>query len=110
MHPLVLVPLSCPPHVAPDVGHPSPCAFLGVPGFNAAVSGCFFALEYVLRGSSAPQQGSPASLTTAMILLSAVLAAVVSQAGLGSDPAVRVPLYEFRSPAGTPQGGGCCKL
>ena len=45
-------------------------------------------------------QGSPPSLATAMILLSSVLAAVVSEQGLGSEPAVRVPLYEFRSPAG----------
>lgn len=67
-------------------------------GFGAAVSGCFFALESVLRG--APLQGSPPSLTTAMILLASVLAAVVSEQGLGSEPAVRVPLYEFRSPAG----------
>ncbi|CAI5464277.1 unnamed protein product [Closterium sp. Yama58-4] len=77
-------------------------------GFNAAVAGCFFALESVLRSST---QGSPASLTTAMILLSSVLAAVVSQAGLGADPSIHVPLYELRSPAELPLYlllGLCC--
>lgn len=66
-------------------------------GFNAAVAGCFFALESVLRPSSSD---SAPSLTTAMLLLSSVLASVVSQAGLGSDPAFRIPAYDFRSPAG----------
>ncbi|GJP55844.1 hypothetical protein CLOM_g14867 [Closterium sp. NIES-68] len=77
-------------------------------GFNAAVAGCFFALESVLRSSVS---SSPASLTTAMVLLSSVLAAVVSQQILGSDPAVRIPLYEFRSPAELPLYlllGLCC--
>eukprot|EP00850_Spirogloea_muscicola_P016272 SM000131S26702 [mRNA] locus=s131:116549:119936:+ [translate_table: standard] len=68
-------------------------------GFNAAVAGCFFAVESVLRPS---QADTAPSLTTAMILLSSVLASVVSQAGLGADPAFRIPLYEFRSPAELP--------
>lgn len=67
-------------------------------GFNAAVAGCFFAVESVLRKTG----GEAGSLTTAMILLSSVLASVVSQAGLGSDPAFKVPAYEFRSPAELP--------
>lgn len=67
-------------------------------GFNAAVAGCFFALESVLRPSSSD---SAPSLTTAMLLLSSVLASVISQAGLGSDPAFKIPAYDFRSPAGT---------
>lgn len=66
-------------------------------GFNAAVAGCFFALESVLRPSSSD---SAPSLTTAMLLLSSVLASVISQAGLGSDPAFKIPAYDFRSPAG----------
>ncbi|CAI5464710.1 unnamed protein product [Closterium sp. Yama58-4] len=77
-------------------------------GFNAAVAGCFFALESVLRSSVS---SAPASLTTAMVLLSSVLAAVVSQQILGSDPAVQIPLYEFRSPAELPLYlllGLCC--
>ncbi|CAI5956833.1 unnamed protein product [Closterium sp. NIES-64] len=53
-------------------------------------------LESVLRSSVS---SSPASLTTAMVLLASVLAAVLSQQILGSDPAVHIPLYEFRSPA-----------
>lgn len=65
-------------------------------GFNAAVSGCFFAVESVLRLSS----DSAPSLTTAMVLLSSVIASVISQAGLGSDPAFRIPAYDFGSPAG----------
>ncbi|MCO5581203.1 hypothetical protein L7F22_035081 [Adiantum nelumboides] len=65
-------------------------------GFNAAVSGCFFAVESVLRPLSSD---SAPSLTTAMVLLSSVLASVVSQAGLGSDPAFKIPAYDFRSPA-----------
>lgn len=36
---------------------------------------------------------SPSALTIAMVLLAAVLAAVVSQLGLGSSPAFRVPEY-----------------
>ncbi|MCO5554939.1 hypothetical protein L7F22_008478 [Adiantum nelumboides] len=68
-------------------------------GFNAAVSGCFFAVESVLRPLSSD---SAPSLTTAMVLLSSVLASVVSQAGLGSDPAFKIPAYDFRSPAELP--------
>lgn len=68
-------------------------------GFNAAISGCFFAVESVLRPLSAD---SAPSLTTAMVLLSSVLASVVSQAGLGSDPAFKIPAYDFRSPAELP--------
>lgn len=66
-------------------------------GFNAAVAGCFFALESVLLSSTTD---AVPSLTTAMLLLSSVLASVVSQAGLGSDPAFKIPAYDFRSPAG----------
>lgn len=36
-----------------------------------------------------------------MVILSAVIAAVVSQVGLGSEPAFKVPEYDFRSPTGT---------
>lgn len=67
-------------------------------GFNAAVAGCFFAVESVLRPLSSD---SAPSLTTAMLLLSSVVASVISQAGLGSDPAFKIPAYDFRSPAGT---------
>lgn len=70
---------------------------MDIAGFNAAISGCFFAVESVLRPLSAD---SAPSLTTAMVLLSSVLASVISQAGLGSDPAFKIPAYDFRSPAG----------
>ncbi|XP_024520426.1 chloride channel protein CLC-e [Selaginella moellendorffii] len=69
-------------------------------GFNAAVAGCFFAVESVLKSSLAAD--SAGSLTTAMVILSSVLATVVSQAGLGSDPAFKIPSYDFRSPAELP--------
>lgn len=38
--------------------------------------------------------------TTSMVILSAVIASVVSQVGLGSEPAFKVPVYDFRSPSG----------
>lgn len=38
--------------------------------------------------------------TTSMVILSAVVASVVSEIGLGSEPAFKVPDYDFRSPSG----------
>jgi len=35
-----------------------------------------------------------------MVILSAVIASVVSEIGLGSQPAFKVPDYDFRSPSG----------
>ncbi|XP_057971992.1 chloride channel protein CLC-e isoform X2 [Malania oleifera] len=70
-------------------------------GFNAAVAGCFFAVESVLW----PSQGeSSISLTntTSMVILSAVIASVLSEIGLGSEPAFKVPDYDFRSPSELP--------
>ncbi|CAL1373054.1 unnamed protein product [Linum trigynum] len=71
-------------------------------GFNAAVAGCFFAVESVLWPS--PSDSSSVSLTntTSMVILSAVIASVVSQVGLGSEPAFKVPDYDFRSPSELP--------
>ncbi|KAF9621205.1 hypothetical protein IFM89_016699 [Coptis chinensis] len=70
-------------------------------GFNAAVTGCFFAVESVLRPS--PADSSPSlTNTTSMVILSAVIAAVVSQVGLGTEPAFKVPEYDFRSPTELP--------
>lgn len=66
-------------------------------GFNAAVSGCFFAVESVLWRSSADSFSS-LSNSTPMVILSSVIASVVSEVGLGSDPAFTVPEYDFRSP------------
>ncbi|GFY94468.1 chloride channel E [Actinidia rufa] len=68
-------------------------------GFNAAVAGCFFAVESVLWPAE-----SSSSLTnaTSMVILSAVIASVVSEIGLGSEPAFTVPEYDFRSPSELP--------
>ncbi|GJN17936.1 hypothetical protein PR202_gb05044 [Eleusine coracana subsp. coracana] len=65
-------------------------------GFNAAVAGCFFAVESVLWPSST--DSSSLANSTPMVILSAVIASVVSEIGLGSDPAFTVPEYDFRSP------------
>lgn len=70
-------------------------------GFNAAVAGCFFAIESVLWPS--PTQTSLSlTNTTSMVILSAVIASVVSEIGLGSEPAFTVPGYDFRSPSELP--------
>lgn len=68
-------------------------------GFNAAVAGCFFAVESVLWPSPAESSVSLTN-TTSMVILSAVIAAVVSEVGLGFEPAFKVPEYDFRSPSG----------
>jgi len=65
-------------------------------GFNAAVAGCFFAVESVLWPSST--DSSSLANSTPMVILSSVIASVVSEIGLGSDPAFTVPDYDFRSP------------
>lgn len=84
-------------------------------GFNAPIAGVFFAVETVLQRqllrtvAAGPSAGAKAAqrqaqrmqdssaLTVAMVLLASVLAAVVSQAGLGSSPAFRVPEYRLQS-------------
>ncbi|KAJ0014908.1 hypothetical protein Pint_21908 [Pistacia integerrima] len=73
-------------------------------GFNAAVAGCFFAVESALWPSPATDTDSYTSLpnTTSMVILSAVIASVVSEVGLGSEPAFKVPDYDFRSPGELP--------
>ena len=47
-----------------------------------------------------PSSGDSSSLSnsTPMVILSAVIASVISEIGLGSDPAFTVPEYDFRSP------------
>ncbi|XP_066312399.1 chloride channel protein CLC-e-like isoform X2 [Miscanthus floridulus] len=67
-------------------------------GFNAAVAGCFFAVESVLWPSA---DSSSLANSTPMVILSSVIASVVSEIGLGSDPAFTVPEYDFRSPTAT---------
>ncbi|CAN4112641.1 unnamed protein product [Withania somnifera] len=70
-------------------------------GFNAAVAGCFFAVESVLWPSPAESSLSLTN-TTSMVILSAVIASVVSEIGLGSEPAFAVPAYDFRTPTELP--------
>ena len=74
-------------------------------GFNAPISGVFFAVESVLQREAGPnrsfalakQDQESSGLTIAMILLASVLGAIVSQAGLGSSPAFLVPDYRLES-------------
>ncbi|KAJ4963127.1 hypothetical protein NE237_023066 [Protea cynaroides] len=70
-------------------------------GFNAAVAGCFFAVESVLWPSPLDSSTSLTN-TTSMVILSSVIASVVSEIGLGSEPAFTVPVYDFRSPSELP--------
>ncbi|KAL5972302.1 hypothetical protein ACLOJK_041555 [Asimina triloba] len=68
-------------------------------GFNAAVAGCFFAIETVLRPLKA--ENSP-PFTTAMIILASVISSTVSNVLLGDRPAFTVPTYELKSAAELP--------
>ena len=64
-------------------------------GFNAPIAGVFFAVESVLqRTGMGTSEGAANSsgVTVAAILLASVLAALVSQAGLGNSPAFRARL------------------
>lgn len=84
-------------------------------GFNAPISGVFFAVETVLQAQGSDLRRNSADttpgLTIAMVLLASVLAAIVSQAGLGQAPAVRVPDYQLQSILELPlilAFGACC--
>lgn len=68
-------------------------------GFNAAVAGCFFAIETVLRPLKA--ENSP-PFTTAMIILASVISSTVSNVLLGERPAFVVPTYDLKSAAELP--------
>ncbi|KQK01558.1 hypothetical protein BRADI_3g56670v3 [Brachypodium distachyon] len=68
-------------------------------GFNAAVAGCFFAIETVLRPLKA--ENAP-PFTTAMIILASVISSTVSNVLLGERPAFIVPAYELKSAAELP--------
>jgi H+/Cl- antiporter ClcA len=61
-------------------------------GFNAPIAGVFFALEVVLGATSF------ATSAVSVVLLAAVVAALVAQIGLGSQPAFALPAYQVRSP------------
>ncbi|BAZ91404.1 Cl- channel voltage-gated family protein [Raphidiopsis curvata NIES-932] len=60
-------------------------------GFNAPIAGVFFALEVVLGTTSF------ATSAVSVVLLAAVVAALIAQIGLGSQPAFTLPAYEVRS-------------
>lgn len=64
-------------------------------GFNAPIAGVFFALEVVLGTTFATSAVS-------VVLLAAVVAALIAQIGLGSQPAFTLPMYEVRSPLELP--------
>ncbi|CAL5405186.1 unnamed protein product [Camellia sinensis] len=68
-------------------------------GFNAAVAGCFFAIETVLRPLRA--ENSP-PFTTAMIILASVISSTVSNAVLVEKQAFTVPTYDLKSAAELP--------
>lgn len=68
-------------------------------GFNAAVAGCFFAIETVLRPLRA--ENSP-PFTTAMIILASVISSTVSTVLLGTQSAFTVPSYDLKSAAELP--------
>ncbi|KAD3067281.1 hypothetical protein R6Q59_018641 [Mikania micrantha] len=68
-------------------------------GFNAAVAGCFFAIETVLRPLRA--ENSP-PFTTAMIILASVVSSTTSSAILGEKKAFAVPNYDLKSVAELP--------
>ncbi|HLP88697.1 MAG TPA: chloride channel protein [Nostocaceae cyanobacterium] len=60
-------------------------------GFNAPIAGVFFALEVVMGAASF------ATSAVSVVLLAAVLAALIAQIGLGSQPAFALPAYQTRS-------------
>ena len=67
-------------------------------GFNAPISGVFFAVETVLqkRGNKSSGENSE-GVSIAAVLLACLTASVVSQAALGAVPAFRVPSYRLQS-------------
>ena len=65
-------------------------------GFNAPIAGVFFALEVVLGATSF------ASSAVSVVLLAAVVAGLVAQIGLGTQPAFDLPVYQVISPLELP--------
>ncbi|WP_413175087.1 chloride channel protein [Anabaena azotica] len=65
-------------------------------GFNAPIAGVFFALEVVMGTTSF------ATSAVSVVLLAAVVAALIAQIGLGSQPAFALPAYQVRSPLELP--------
>ena len=77
-------------------------------GFGAPIAGLFFAFESILQPASARASaglgGSTGfgQLTTESVILSSVLAAVVSSVLLGDQPAFVVPAFELKNVAELP--------
>jgi hypothetical protein len=88
-------------HVNPQLEAPSRLQStwpLPLAGFNAAIAGCFFAVETVLRPASG--EAAP-TLTISIVMMASVLSSTVARVFLGEAPAFTVPEYEIRSAAGT---------
>ncbi|KAK4848112.1 hypothetical protein QYF36_009463 [Acer negundo] len=68
----------------------------------AAGSAAGISSESVLWPSPTTDSSSSLTNTTSTVILSAVIASVVTQVGLGSQPAFKVPEYDFRSPGELP--------
>ncbi|KAG7666594.1 putative Chloride channel protein CLC-f [Nannochloris sp. 'desiccata'] len=67
-------------------------------GFNAPIAVASSSDQNARQAQKQAQRMQDSSaLTVAMVLLASVVAAVVSQAGLGSSPAFRVPEYRLQS-------------
>ena len=77
-------------------------------GFGAPIAGLFFAFESILQPAASKgnlQQGGSTGfgpLTTESVILSSVLAAVVSAVLLGEQPAFVVPAFELKNLAELP--------
>jgi len=79
-------------------------------GFNAAISGVFFAFETVLaerqreraRGGVSGEDEDDQNLTVVMLLIASVFASAVVEWGLSNEPAFRVPKFVLRSPVELP--------
>ncbi len=65
-------------------------------GFNAPISGVFFALEVLLRDSYRTDKSS-ANSDVSVVVIASVISALVSQISLGERPAFSLPVYEVRS-------------
>lgn len=67
-------------------------------GFNAPISGVFFAVETVLQRRSNKNTGENSEgVTIAAVLLACLVSSLVGQAGMGATPAFRVPNYRLQS-------------
>lgn len=85
------------PRLPPGFSQPRSSSSSPLAGFNAAIAGCFFAVETVLRPASG--EAAP-TLTISIVMMASVLSSTVARVFLGEAPAFTVPEYEIRSAAG----------